>query len=104
MAQDATMFKRGGGFLLGSPTAADVFTPEDLDAEQRLIGDTATGFGRDQVAPLLDNIENREHEHSVALMRQAGELGLLGVDIPPEYDGLGLTTTTSTLLTEALGR
>lgn len=104
MANDAALFSRGGGFLLGSPSAADVFTPEDLDAEQRLIGETATGFGRDQVAPLLEKIENREHEHSVALMRQAGELGLLGVDIPPEYDGLGLTTTTSTLLTEALGR
>ncbi len=37
-------------------------------------------------------------------MRQAGELGLLGVDIPAEYDGLGLTTTSSTLITEALGR
>ena len=89
---------------MGSPGAADVFTPEDLDSEQRLIGETAAGFGKDQVAPLLEKIENREHEHSVALMRQAGELGLLGVDIPAEYDGLGLTTTSSTLITEALGR
>jgi len=104
MSQDATLYKRGGGFLLGSPGAADVFTPEDLDSEQRLIGETAAGFGKDQVAPLLEKIENREHEHSVALMRQAGELGLLGVAIPAEYDGLGLTTTSSTLITEALGR
>ncbi|MFS8525079.1 MAG: acyl-CoA dehydrogenase family protein, partial [Limnochordales bacterium] len=56
------------------------------------------------VEPLLEKIENREHEHSVALMRQAGELGLLGADIPAEYDGLGLTTTSSTLITEMLGR
>lgn len=90
--------------MLGSPGAAEVFTPEDLDAEQRLIGETAARFGKDQVAPLLGQIENREHEHSVALMRQAGELGLLGVDIPAAYDGLGLTTTSSTLITEVLGR
>ncbi len=104
MTQDATLYKRGGGFLLGSPAAADVFTPEDLDSEQRLIGETAAGFAKEQVEPLLENIENREHEHSVALMRQAGELGLLGADIPAEYDGLGLTTTSSTLITEMLGR
>lgn len=104
MTQDATLYKRGGGFLLGSPAAADVFTPEDLDSEQRLIGETAAGFAKEQVEPLLEKIENREHEHSVALMRQAGELGLLGADIPAEYDGLGLTTTSSTLITEMLGR
>src|SRR5690606_3254002 len=94
----------GGGFLLGLPAAAEVFTPEDLDAQQRLIGETAAGFGKEQVAPLLEKIENREHEHSVALMRQAGELGLLGIDIPTAYGGLGLSTTTSTLVTEVLGR
>jgi Acyl-CoA dehydrogenases len=90
--------------LLGSPAPADIFTPEDLTDEQRLIGETAAGFVKNEVVPLLDKIENREHEHSVALMRRAGELGLLGVDIPPEYDGLGLTTTTSTLITEIMGR
>ena len=104
MTYDPALFKRGGGFLLGSPAPADIFTPEDLTDEQRLIGETAAGFVKNEVVPLLDKIENREHEHSVALMRRAGELGLLGVDIPPEYDGLGLTTTTSTLITEIMGR
>lgn len=104
MSHDKALLKKGGGFLLGSPAAADVFTPEDLDSEQRLIGETAAGFGRDEVAPLLDKIENREHDHSIALMRRAGELGLLGTDVPAEYDGLGLTTTSSTLVTESLGR
>src|SRR5690606_35331496 len=104
MAQETTLCQRGGGFLLGLPAAAEVFTPEDLDAQQRLIGETAAGFGKEQVAPLLEKIENREHEHSVALMRQAGELGLLGIDIPTAYGGLGLSTTTSTLVTEVLGR
>lgn len=104
MAQETTLYQRGGGFLLGLPAAAEVFTPEDLDAQQRLIGETAAGFGKEQVAPLLEKIENREHEHSVALMRQAGELGLLGIDIPTAYGGLGLSTTTSTLVTEVLGR
>ncbi|HEY8417382.1 MAG TPA: acyl-CoA dehydrogenase family protein [Limnochordales bacterium] len=104
MAQAANLYKQGGGFLLGMPSAQEVFTPEDLTEEQRLIGETAAGFGKEQVAPLLEKIENREHEHSVALLRRAGELGLLGADIPAEYGGLHLTITSSTLITEVLGR
>src|SRR5690606_28107322 len=91
MPQPASLYQQGGGFLLGMPHARDVFTPEDLTEEQRLIGETAAGFAKERVAPLLEKIENREHAHSVALMRQAGELGLLGADIPSDYGGLHLT-------------
>lgn len=104
MTMDKDTSKMGGGFLLGPTAAEDVFTPEDLDAEQKLIGETALGFGKDEVAPLLDNLENQQHEHSVDLMRRAGELGLLGADIPAEFDGLELTVPSSTLITESLGR
>src|SRR5690625_1873115 len=96
--------KMGGGFLLGPTPATDVFTPEDLNAEQKLIGETALGFSRDEVAPLVDKLENREHEHSVELMRKAGELGLLAADIPAEFDGLELSVPSSTLITEKVGR
>ena len=104
MPQPASLYQQGGGFLLGMPHARDVFTPEDLTEEQRLIGETAAGFAKERVAPLLEKIENREHAHSVALMRQAGELGLLGADIPSDYGGLHLTITSSTLITEVMGR
>ena len=64
MTQDADVYKRGGGFLLGStPPAADVFTPEDLTgaaAHRRDRGRFRQGAG----GPLLEKIENREHEHS----------------------------------------
>lgn len=96
--------KIGGGFLLGPTAAADVFTPEDLDSEQKLIGETALGFSKDEVAPFVDKLENREHDHSVALMEKAGELGLLAADIPAEFDGLELSVPSSTLITESVGR
>ncbi|MBO8142882.1 MAG: acyl-CoA dehydrogenase family protein [Firmicutes bacterium] len=102
--QDVQATKRGGGFMLGSPPASEVFTPEDLSSEQRLIGETASGFARDEVLPLLDKLESQEHEHSVALVRRAGELGLLAADIPEEFGGLGLPITSSTLITEAIGQ
>ena len=103
MTWDEKVVQRGGGFLLGSPSAESVFTPEDLDSEQRLIGETALGFARDEVLPLLEELENQKHEHSVALLKRAGELGLLSADIPEEFDGLALPLTTSTLITESIG-
>ncbi|OUM98325.1 MAG: acyl-CoA dehydrogenase [Firmicutes bacterium ZCTH02-B6] len=103
MTWDEKVVQKGGGFLLGSPPAASVFAPEDLDSEQRLIGETALAFARDEVLPKLEELENQQHEHSVALLKRAGELGLLSADIPEEFGGLALPLTTSTLITESIG-
>src|SRR5690554_2205506 len=80
----------GGGFLLATPYAPSVYTPEQLDPEQRLIRATAAGFIRDEVLPRADALENEPYEPSVHLLRQAGELGLLAADVPAAYGGLGL--------------
>ena len=41
----------GGSFLLESRTPAEVFTPEDLNEEQRQIAATAAQFARDEILP-----------------------------------------------------
>jgi alkylation response protein AidB-like acyl-CoA dehydrogenase len=40
----------------------------------------------------------------VKLMRKAGELGLLGADVPEEFGGLGLDKVSSTLISETLAK
>ena len=37
-------------------------------------------------------------------MQQCGELGLLGVDVPEDFGGVGLDTVSSVLVSEAMGR
>lgn len=37
-------------------------------------------------------------------MKKAGELGLLGADVPEEYGGLGLDKISSALITEKFSR
>ncbi|MBO1913156.1 acyl-CoA dehydrogenase family protein, partial [Microvirga sp. 3-52] len=54
--------------------------------------------------PVIDNLENHEFEHSVRLLKKAGDLGLLGADVPEEYGGLGLDAISSALISEKMSR
>ena len=44
----------GGSFLIETRTPAEVFTPEDLNEEQRQIAATAAQFARDEILPAVD--------------------------------------------------
>jgi butyryl-CoA dehydrogenase len=92
----------GGSFLLETRTPAEVFTPEDLNEEQRQIASTAAQFARDEVLPNAAAIEAKQPGVLPKLIRKAGELGFASVDIPEEYGGMGMDKTTSTLVTEHL--
>ncbi len=92
----------GGSFLLETRTPAEVFTPEDLNEEQRQIAATAAQFARDEILPATGAIEAKEPGVLAGLIRKAGELGFTSVDIPEEYGGVGMDKTTSTLITDHL--
>jgi butyryl-CoA dehydrogenase len=92
----------GGSFLLESRTPAEVFTPEDLNEEQRQIAATAAQFARDEILPLTDAIEAKEPGVMRLLIQKAAELGFTSVDIPEEYGGVGLDKIASTLITDHL--
>jgi alkylation response protein AidB-like acyl-CoA dehydrogenase len=92
----------GGSFLLETRTPAEVFTPEDLNEEQRQIASTAAQFARDEILPNVAAIEAKQPGVLPGLMRKAGELGFVSVDIPEEYGGMGMDKVTSTVVTDHL--
>jgi alkylation response protein AidB-like acyl-CoA dehydrogenase len=92
----------GGSFLLETRTPDEIFTPEDLNEEQRQIAATAAQFARDEILPAAAAIEAKQPGVLPALMRKAGELGFASVDIPEEYGGVGMDKVTSTLITDHL--
>lgn len=100
MSESTKKLFKGGGFLTEDLTADDVITPEDFSDEHRMIAQTTEDFVVGEVVPKIDNLENHEFEHSVDLLKKAGELGLLSADVPEEYGGLGLDTISSSLITE----
>src|SRR4051794_28024085 len=94
---------RGGEWVLRASRATDTFTPEDLDEVQKQIARTVCDFVTREVLPALPAMDEHDFSHNVRLLRQAGELGLTGVDVPEAYGGLGLDKVTSALVTEEMG-
>lgn len=96
---------KGASFLIEDVDPQAVFTPEDFTKEQRMIASTTEEFVENEVLPVLARIEqDHDFDTSVALMRKAGELGLLGGDVPEAYGGLGLDKISTTVITEKFAR
>ncbi|MFK9090049.1 acyl-CoA dehydrogenase family protein [Bacillus salipaludis] len=93
---------KGGSFLIEDLSYEDIFTPEDFSEEHLMIAQTAADFVEKEVAPQLEHLENHEFDRTVKLLKKMGELGLLAVDVPEEFDGLGLDKVTSSVITEKM--
>jgi alkylation response protein AidB-like acyl-CoA dehydrogenase len=61
-----------------------------LSDEHRLIGQTAQQFVHKEVVPSIERLEQKDWALARQLLHRSGELGLLGVDAPEEFGGVGL--------------
>jgi alkylation response protein AidB-like acyl-CoA dehydrogenase len=95
---------RGGSFLIEDRTPDEIFTPEDFTEEQLLIGQTADDFMTKELVPRLPQLLKLDYGLNRQLLAKAGELGLLGVEVPEEYGGLGLDKVSGCLVAEKAGR
>lgn len=94
----------GGSFVIDDPDAGSVVTPEDLTEEQRMFAETTSDFVEREILPVDEQLEKLDYDLTVKLMRKAGELGLLGADVPEAFDGLGLDKVSSALISEKLSK
>lgn len=104
MEKNTKQFIKGGAFLIEDVTADQVLTPEDFTDEHKMIAKTTEDFVMNEVFPEIEHLENQQFDRSVKLLKAAGELGLLGADVPEEYGGLGLDKVSSALIAENLSR
>ncbi|MGH9679185.1 MAG: acyl-CoA dehydrogenase family protein, partial [Candidatus Acidiferrales bacterium] len=93
---------RGGGFLVESCTPQDIFSPAELTDDQKLIGQTAEEFVRNEVVPAIPDLEQHKPGLMPQLLKKAGEIGLLGGGVPEEYGGSELDKVTSVRLAEKI--
>ncbi|MDQ3133955.1 MAG: acyl-CoA dehydrogenase family protein [Acidobacteriota bacterium] len=94
----------GGSFLIEESTPEDIFTPEDFTEEHRMIAETTRQFVDQEVRPAIPDLEKHNWELARELVGKAAELGLIGVNVPEEYGGLGLDQTSGVLVGENTGR
>jgi alkylation response protein AidB-like acyl-CoA dehydrogenase len=101
-ASPASSTLRGGEWLLQPSSPTDVFTPEKLTEEHRLIAQTVSDFVQNEVLPVLDRLEDKDWTLSRNLVKRCGELGLLGVDVAEIYGGEQLDKVTSMIVSERM--
>ena len=95
-------YKTGGSFLIQPIGEHPIFTREQFSDEHGEIEKMVKEFARERVLENKEEIEKFNKELSLSLIREIGELGLLGVNIPEEYGGMDLDKITSAIVAESL--
>jgi alkylation response protein AidB-like acyl-CoA dehydrogenase len=100
----ATSPAKGGAWLLEDTAAADVFTPERVTDEHRMIRQTAAEFVENEVLPAIEQLEQKDWALARSLVKRSGGLGLLGADVPEAYGGVELDKISALIVGEEVGR
>jgi len=97
-------YVKGGSFLLGEVDPQTVFTPEDFSDEHRMVMDTAREFTDKEVMPVREKINELDYDVIKGLLKEAGGLGLLGVEISEKHGGLDMGKVAAVVIAEAIGK
>ncbi len=93
----------GGEFLIKDIDFAEVFVPEDLNEDARMMSEATSEFVKNEIWPKVEEIDKNGRKLVPPLLEKAGELGLLGTAVPEKYGGSGLDFNTNTAITIAMG-
>ena len=95
---------QGGEFLIRETAAQDVFIPEQFTEEQKMMAQACQDFIDTEITPKIEEIDSMKNPDLVpSILKKAGDLGLLGVSVPEEYGGLGMSFNTSMLIADIIG-
>jgi alkylation response protein AidB-like acyl-CoA dehydrogenase len=94
---------KSGEFLVSEVESKDVFIPEEFNEEQLMIAQTCRDFLDSEVYPNLEQVEKSDRELMKSILKKSGDLGLMGVSIPEEYNGFGQSFVSQMLVAETTG-
>ncbi|WP_339607205.1 acyl-CoA dehydrogenase family protein [uncultured Roseivirga sp.] len=95
---------KGGEFLVRETPAQEVFIPEEFSEEQKMMAQACSDFIETEITPNADRIDSMKEPDLVpSIFKKAGELGLLGITVPEQYGGLGMSFNTSMLMADVIG-
>ncbi|HEV2234813.1 MAG TPA: acyl-CoA dehydrogenase family protein [Terriglobia bacterium] len=94
----------GGSFLIEPRLPEEIFTPEDLTDQHRLIARTAQEFVDQEIVPRIQEMEDKKPGVLRELLKKAAEVGLCATDVPQKYGGLELDKISSIIVSEKMAR
>ncbi|KLU58618.1 putative acyl-CoA dehydrogenase [Peptococcaceae bacterium CEB3] len=104
MASETDLALRGGGFLLVDVGPDQVFIPEELNEDHLQLKRMTHNFVEKEVATRIEELEEKKEGVITSLLRQAGDLGLLGLEVPEEFGGLSLDKYSTVVVGEEVPR
>ncbi|MGH9431828.1 MAG: acyl-CoA dehydrogenase family protein [Terriglobia bacterium] len=104
VATESKVFAKGGSFLIENRVPSEIFTPEDLTDQHRLIAQTAQAFVDREITPRIKEIEQKTPGLMRELIKKAADLGLCATDVPQKFGGLELDKISSVIIAEIMAR
>ncbi len=95
---------KGGEFLVKDSSPQSIYTRNEMNEEQQMFAQMVNDWIDNSVYPHTDAIEHQEGNICVQILKEAGQLGMLGSSIPEEYGGMGVDFNTDSYLSEELGK
>lgn len=94
----------GGEFLIKDVKAQEVFIPEQFTEEQRMMAQACQDFIDTEITPNIEEIDSMKNPDLVpSIFKKAGDLGLLGISVPEQYGGMGMSFNSSMLIADIIG-
>jgi alkylation response protein AidB-like acyl-CoA dehydrogenase len=94
----------GGEFLIKETEAQDIFIFEEFTEEQKMMAQACQDFVDTEIHPKIEEIDSMKHPELIpSIFKKAGELGLLGISVPEEFGGMGMSFNTSMLIADIIG-
>ncbi|WP_192347444.1 acyl-CoA dehydrogenase family protein [Algoriphagus sp. Y33] len=99
-----TKSTQGGEFLIKETDAQDIFIPAEFTEEQRMMAQACQDFIDTEITPHVQEIDSMKDPDLIPrIFKKAGDLGLLGITVPEEYGGMGMSFNTSMLIADIIG-
>ena len=94
----------GGEFLVKETEAQDIFIFEEFTEEQKMMAQACQDFIDTEIHPHSEEIDSMKHPELVpSIFKKAGDLGLLGIAVPEEFGGMGMSFNSSMLIADIIG-
>jgi alkylation response protein AidB-like acyl-CoA dehydrogenase len=96
--------RKGGSWVLDDADPSDLFTPEKMSDEHRLMAQTTDEFIATEVLPHTERLETKDWALARTMVHRCGELGLLGINVPEAYGGIDLDKASAVVVVERIAR